>query len=54
MRKVDEIVVNDGSIDRTSQISHKCGLKWLSSENVGKGRAMKIGVKSARGYSTLS
>lgn len=49
--KVDEIiVVNDGSIDRTSQISRKCGVKVVNlPENVGKGGAMKIGVKKCKG-----
>lgn len=43
------IVVDDGSKDRTSEISKKIGAKTIRIEpNQGKGNAMKVGVKNAR------
>jgi dolichyl-phosphate beta-glucosyltransferase len=44
------IVVNDGSIDRTSQIAREFGVKVIDHElNLGKGSAIKNGVDMATG-----
>ncbi|MGV8150175.1 MAG: glycosyltransferase family 2 protein [Candidatus Woesearchaeota archaeon] len=48
---VDEIiVVDDGSLDKTSQVAKLLGVKVIKHKrNFGKGMAMKTGVKNAKG-----
>jgi glycosyltransferase involved in cell wall biosynthesis len=47
----DVLVVNDGSIDRTHQISEDAGAQVVShSKNRGKGAAIKTGLKNALKY----
>lgn len=50
-KEVDEIiVVDDGSIDETTNVAKKCGVKVISlPENRGKGYAMNLGSSRASG-----
>ena len=47
---VDEVlVVDDGSTDRTAAVAAAAGARVVSSDGVGKGGAMQLGVHEARG-----
>lgn len=47
---VDEIIViDDGSTDKTVEITQKAGVKFISKPNGGKASAMDRGIKEAKG-----
>jgi len=47
---VDEIiVVDDGSVDKTSEIAEKTGVRVITKENGGKGSAMERGIAESTG-----